>query len=118
MFVHTHTHGHMHTPACTCTYLYICVHMYIHRYTYTYTCAYIYVLVHRHIYTCVHIHACTYIYADIQIDTCARHCASSLVANSCLFVTPWTAAHQVSLSFTVSRSLLKLVSIESVMIYN
>ena len=32
-----------------------------------------------------------------------------------LFVTPWTAAHQASLSITNSRSLLKLTSIESVM---
>ena len=32
-----------------------------------------------------------------------------------LFVTPWTAALQASLSITNSRSLLKLVSIESVM---
>ena len=32
-----------------------------------------------------------------------------------LFATPWTAAHQASLSFTVSQSLLKLTSIESVM---
>ena len=32
-----------------------------------------------------------------------------------LFVTPWTAARQVSLSFTNSRSLLKLMSMESVM---
>ena len=32
-----------------------------------------------------------------------------------LFVTPWTAARQASLSFTVSWSLLKLMSIESVM---
>ena len=32
-----------------------------------------------------------------------------------LFVTPWTAAHQASLSFTVSQSLLKLMSIESMM---
>ena len=32
-----------------------------------------------------------------------------------LFMTPWTAAHQASLSFTNSRSLLKLMSIESVM---
>ena len=31
------------------------------------------------------------------------------------FVTPWTAARQTSLSFTTSRSLLKLMSIESVM---
>ena len=30
-----------------------------------------------------------------------------------LFVTPWTAAHQASLSFTISQSLLKLMSIES-----
>ena len=30
-------------------------------------------------------------------------------------VTPWTAAHQASLSITNSRSLLKLMSIESVM---
>ena len=33
----------------------------------------------------------------------------------CLFVTPWTAARQASLSFTISRSLLQLISIESVM---
>jgi len=32
-----------------------------------------------------------------------------------LFVTSWTAAHQASLSFTMSWSLLKLMSIESVM---
>ena len=32
-----------------------------------------------------------------------------------LFVTPWTAAHQASLSFTISLSLLKLMFIESVM---
>ena len=32
-----------------------------------------------------------------------------------LFATPWTAARQTSLSFTVSRRLLKLTSIESVM---
>ena len=31
------------------------------------------------------------------------------------FVTPWTAAHQASLSFTISQSLLKLMSIESMM---
>ena len=32
-----------------------------------------------------------------------------------LFATPWTAAHQASLSITNSRSSLKLMSIESVM---
>jgi len=35
-----------------------------------------------------------------------------------LFVTPWTAACQASLSFTISQILLKLTSIESVMPYN
>ena len=35
-----------------------------------------------------------------------------------LFVAPWTAACKVSLSFTVSWSLLKLMSIESVMSSN
>ena len=32
-----------------------------------------------------------------------------------LFRTPWTAAHQASLSFTTSQSLLKLISIEPMM---
>ena len=42
---------------------------------------------------------------------------SSVQSLSCvrLFVTPWTAARQASLSITNSRSLLKLTSIESVM---
>ena len=35
-----------------------------------------------------------------------------------LFVTPWTAAHQASLSITSSQSLLKLLSIVSVMLSN
>ena len=34
------------------------------------------------------------------------------------FAIPWTAAHQASLSFTISWSLLKLMSIESVMSFN
>ena len=32
-----------------------------------------------------------------------------------LFATPWTSAHQASLSFTISPSLLKFMSTESVM---
>ena len=39
----------------------------------------------------------------------------SSVTQSCLFVNPWNAAHQASLSITNPRSLLKLMSIESVM---
>ena len=35
-----------------------------------------------------------------------------------LFETPYTAAHQASLSFTKSRSLLKFISTESVMLFN
>ena len=35
-----------------------------------------------------------------------------------LFATPWIAAHQASLSFTNSQSLLKLMSIELVMLSN
>ena len=38
-----------------------------------------------------------------------------LLSHVWLFTTPWTTAHQVSLSITNSRSLLKLMSIESVM---
>ena len=38
-----------------------------------------------------------------------------LLSRVSLFVTPWTTAHQASLSITNSWSLLKLMSIESVM---
>ena len=40
------------------------------------------------------------------------------VAKLCLTATPWTAAHQASLSFTISQSLLKLMSIELVILSN
>ena len=49
---------------------------------------------------------------------CPCFTAAAVVQSlSCLqlFATSWTAAHQASLSFTISRSLLKLMSIESVM---
>ena len=38
-----------------------------------------------------------------------------LLSSVQLFETPWTAAHLASLSFTIYQSLLKLMSIESVM---
>ena len=38
-----------------------------------------------------------------------------LLSHVRLFETPWTTAHQASLSFTISLSLLKVMSIESVM---
>ena len=37
------------------------------------------------------------------------------VAHSCLFATPWIAAHQASLSITNSQSSLRLMSMESAM---
>ena len=37
------------------------------------------------------------------------------LSHAWLFVTPWTAAHPASLSITNSQSLLKIMSIESVM---
>ena len=42
------------------------------------------------------------------------YCCCS-VSQLCLTLTPWTAACQASLSFTISQSLLKLLSIELVM---
>ena len=39
-----------------------------------------------------------------------------LLSHFQLFVTPWTAAHQAPLSSTISWSLLKFMSIESVML--
>ena len=42
-------------------------------------------------------------------------CSVQLLSRVQLFVTPWTAAHQASLSITNSKSLLTLMSIESVM---
>ena len=40
--------------------------------------------------------------------------AVQLLSHVQLFVNPWTAVHQASLSFTISWGLLKLMSIESV----
>ena len=40
----------------------------------------------------------------VQLLSCVR-----------LFVTPWTATHQASLSFTISQSLLKFMCIELMM---
>ena len=53
-------------------------------------------------------------------DQQVRHmyCCCSAAQLCSTLVTPWTAAHQASLSFTNSWSLLKLMSIESVMPYN
>ena len=44
-----------------------------------------------------------------------KHSPVQLLSHVQLFASPWTAACQASLSFTISWSLLKLMSIESVM---
>ena len=44
--------------------------------------------------------------------------AVQVLSHVWLFVTPWTAACQASLSFTIFWSLLKFTSIESIMPYN
>ena len=54
----------------------------------------------------------TTIYAFILNDSVSSFQSLSHVQ---LFVTPWIAAHQASLSITNFQSLLKLVSIKSVM---
>ena len=46
------------------------------------------------------------------------HCHCQLLSCVWLLLIPWTAACQSSLSLTVSRSLLKFMSIESVMLSN
>ena len=62
-----------------------------------------------------YIETCTLAINGSQIET--RLLFSSLQSLSCvwLFATPWTAAHQASLSITNSRSLIKLMSTELVM---
>ena len=51
------------------------------------------------------------------VQLLTQDCCS--VAQSCLTLCdPWTSAHQACLSFTTSRSLPKLMSIESVMLSN
>ena len=55
---------------------------------------------------------------ELPYDSAIPHmCISSVqsLSHVRLFVTPWTAARQASLSITNFRSLLKLMSIESVM---
>ena len=56
---------------------------------------------------------------ESQIGTFKKHLTLTVVVQSLshvqLLATPWTAAHQASLSFTISQSSLKLMSIELVM---
>ena len=61
-------------------------------------------------------HAVSAVIWDDYLNNPALCCS---VAKLCpTLCDPWTAARQASLSFTVSRSLLKLISIESMMLSN
>ena len=55
---------------------------------------------------CIYIYIYIYMYQFSTVQS---------LSHVWLFVTPWTAAHQASLSITNSQSLLKFMSIESVM---
>ena len=58
----------------------------------------------------------TFVSKNLEKFISTSHQFSSVVTQSCLTLwTPWTVAHQDSLSITNSQSLLKLTSIESVM---
>ena len=76
----------------------VCIYNYIHMWQ-----------VYIHVYTCVYnyIHMYLYVYNYISSVQSLSHVW--------LFVIPWIAAHQASLSITDSWRLLKLMSIESVM---
>ena len=54
------------------------------------------------------------------VTHCCKHFKCIFVVQSLsriqLFVTPWTVAHQASLSFIIPWSLLKLISIESLLL--
>ena len=77
---------------------YIYIYIYIHIYIYIYT--------HTHTYTYIHIH--TYIAVVVVLSlSCVQ-----------LFATPRTVACHLPLSSSIFRSLLKLMSIESVMLSN
>ena len=65
---------------------------------------------HTHTHTYTHTHACTH-----DSDTFPLPTTELLFSRVRLSVTPQTAAHQASLSFTISQNLLKLMSIDSVM---
>ena len=53
---------------------------------------------------------------SLQVSIIHIYCCS--VAQSCLFVTPWTAASQASLFITNSQSLVKFMSIVLVIPFN
>ena len=63
---------------------------------------------------------CHQVYACmcVCVSTCDLTVVVQLLSCVQLFATPWTVACSASLSFTISRSLLRFMSIESVMLSN
>ena len=61
------------------------------------------------------VHARASLLHEYSIWFLSKLVVAQLLSPVWLFETPWTAAHQASLYFTLSLSLLKLMSIESVM---
>ena len=59
------------------------------------------------LFTCLTAYLCIYIYSVVQLLSCIW-----------LFVTPWTAVYQASLSSPITRSLLKFMSIDLVILSN
>ena len=75
-----------------------------HTHTHTHIHTYIHTHTHTHTHTCTH-----------DSDTFPLPTTELLFSRVRLSVTPQTAAHQASLSFTISQNSLKLMSIDSVM---
>ena len=69
-----------------------------------------------HLFTLMYLLECLTCFTEIIVFLLLICCfVVYLLSRGQLFATPWTAARQASLSFTISWSLLKLMSIESVM---
>ena len=58
------------------------------------------------------------LYSNIRRELFVLNSSVQLLSHVWLSATPWTAARQASLSITNSRSLPKLLPIESVMLFN
>ena len=63
-------------------------------------------------------HLCKRTHIKIKLHFCFYIAVVQLLARVLLSATPWTAAHQASLSFTIARSLLKFMSFQLVMLLN